>query len=141
MRYISHSPEETKNIAEKLVGSLGGGEVIAYEGGLGMGKTAFTAGLATGLGITAPVSSPTFTIMQSYQGRLTLYHFDMYRITDEDSLYSTGFFDFVGQPDSITAIEWSENIRDFLPLERIIVSIERGKEDNERIITIKKENQ
>lgn len=141
MRYLSHSPADTANIAKMLAESLTGGEVIALEGGLGMGKTAFVAGLATGLDITSSVSSPTFNIMQCHQGRLTLYHFDVYRITDEESLYSTGFFDFVGQPGSVTAIEWSENIASFLPEDCILVTIERGGDDNERIITIKKDNQ
>ncbi len=102
-------------------------------GGLGAGKTAFTRGLAAGLGIGDGVSSPTFALVHEYEGRCMLYHFDMYRINTYDDLYSTGFFDYEGC--GVMAIEWSENIEPFLPESRINVTISRLSE-NEREITI-----
>ena len=87
----SRSPAQTELIGEKLAAQLSGGEVIALYGGLGMGKTNFVRGLARGLGVEEGVSSPTFALVNEYHGRLTLYHFDMYRVTTWEDLYSTGF--------------------------------------------------
>ena len=92
---ISNSPAQTEEYAARLGSVLTGGETIAYFGGLGMGKTRFTAGLARGMGISADVSSPTFSLVHEYRGAKTLYHFDMYRITTFDDLCSTGFFDYL----------------------------------------------
>lgn len=102
-------------------------------GGLGAGKTAFTRGLAKGLEAGDDVSSPTFALVHEYSGKYPVYHFDMYRIGSFDDLYSTGFFDYEGS--GIMVIEWSENIVDFLPEERIEVHIDYLSE-NEREITI-----
>ena len=133
-RYNTNSPEETEALAARLASKLKGTEVIAMFGGLGAGKTAFTRGLAAGLGINDGVSSPTFALVHEYSGKFTLYHFDMYRIKTWDDLYSTGFFDY--QDGGILMIEWSENIVDFLPEDRIEIYI-RVTGENSREIEIK----
>ena len=131
---ISNSPEQTELFAQKLGKVLSGGEIIAYYGGLGMGKTRFTAGLAKGMGITEDVSSPTFSLVHEYHGNKTLYNFDMYRITTFDDLCSTGFFDYLDWG-GILAVEWSENIENALPLDNLIkVEILRGETDDQRIL-------
>ena len=135
-RYETFSEEETLALAIRIGKSLLSGNVVAFFGGMGMGKTLFTRGLAEGIGIPpAQVSSPTFAIVNRYEGGgKTLLHFDMYRITDEESLYLTGYFDLAG--DEILAIEWSENITDFLPKNAVRVTIAQGDDENTRIITI-----
>lgn len=133
--FYSHSEEETEALGEALGKRLRPGDVVAFTGGLGMGKTCFTRGLAKGLGLTAPVYSPTFSLVNEYRGPLPLYHFDMYRIADLDDLYSTGFFDYLDTP-SVLAVEWSENIADALPEHTITVSFSRTGDDS-REITVK----
>lgn len=133
--YITHSPQETQALAQRLGECLSGGEVIAFTGGMGAGKTAFTRGLAIGLGAGDVASSPTFAIVNEYVGRLTLEHFDMYRVENWDDLYSTGFFDYL-DTDRVLAIEWSENIEAALPAGAIRVDIRPGKRENQREITI-----
>ena len=135
MVYISHSVEETEAIGAQLGQTLSAGTVLAYIGDLGMGKTAFTHGLAKGLGIDAPVSSPTFALVNEYPGpEFSLCHFDMYRINSFDELYSTGFFDYLDRGD-ILAVEWSENIEGALPPETITVTFDITGETS-RIITV-----
>ena len=136
---ISHSPGGTAALAEKVAAALLPGDVVAYRGGLGAGKTTFTAALAGGLGITAPVSSPTFALVNVYEGEtVTLCHFDMYRITGFEDLYSTGFFDYLdGQ--NILAVEWSENLPDdVLPEGTLVITFSReeGAEDDIRRICL-----
>ena len=122
-KYITSSPEETEKLGFKLGKKLCGGEVIAYRGGLGMGKTCFTRGLAAGLGYKGEVTSPTFALINEYLGgRIPLYHFDMYRISGWDDLYSTGFFEYL-EHGGVIAAEWSENIENALPENTITVSI------------------
>ena len=133
--FTSCSPAETQALAERLAAQLAGGEVIAFTGGMGAGKTAFTRGLAIGLGAGDVASSPTFALVNEYHGRLVLDHFDMYRIETWEDLYSTGFFDYL-DTDRVLAIEWSENIEGALPEERIHVDIQRGQTENQRLITI-----
>lgn len=134
-KYCTTSPEETEAIGEKLGASLTGTEVIAFVGGLGMGKTAFTRGLARGLGSNDEVSSPTFALVHQYGGgRAELYHFDMYRVSGWEDLYSTGFFDYLDT--GVLAIEWSENIEEALPDSTIRVTISRGEGDEDRTIYI-----
>ncbi len=134
VQVISNSPSQTEEFARKLGAVLTGGETIAYFGGLGMGKTRFTAGLAEGMGITAVVSSPTFSLVHEYRGGKTLYHFDMYRITTFEDLCSTGFFDYLDWG-GVLAVEWSENIEAALPEEKLIkIEILRGDNDNSRIL-------
>ncbi len=132
-QFITHSPEETSALAQRLAQDLRGGEVIAFTGGMGAGKTAFTRGLAIGLGAGDVASSPTF--VNEYTGRLTVEHFDMYRVDSWDDLYSTGFFDYLGT-DCVLVIEWSENVAGALPEDVIAVDIRPGEGDNDRIITI-----
>lgn len=129
----SQSPEETENIGKRFSKRLHGTEIIALYGDLGAGKTCFVRGLCCGLQIDDNVSSPTFAIINEYNGIFNVYHFDMYRITGEENLYSTGFFDYLD--DGIIVTEWSENIEDFLPQGTIKVFIEYGKNENERDLT------
>ena len=133
-RIMSNSPAETEKIGEKLAQSLKGTEVIALFGGLGMGKTAFTRGLCRGLGIDDGVSSPTFALVNEYSGKFNIYHFDMYRVTTWDDLYSTGFFDYVDT--GVLVIEWSENIEGALPDNALKITISRGENDDQRIFEI-----
>lgn len=129
------SAAETENLAEKMAERLSGGEVIALFGGMGMGKTAFTRGLARGLGIQDGVSSPTFALIHEYNGRLNVYHFDMFRVTSWDDLYSTGFFDYL-ENGGVLVIEWSENIEAALPQGAIRIEIRQGLNEDERIFHI-----
>ena len=127
------SPAETIAFAEQLGKQLHAGDVIAYFGGLGVGKTTFTRGLAKGMGLPDVVSSPTFAIVQEYHGDgLSLYHFDMYRISGWEDLYTTGFFDYLDQG-AILAVEWSEHIENALPDDTIRVQIEALGEHDRRI--------
>jgi len=148
MQYISHSPEETENIAAGLAVTLRGGDCVALYGGLGAGKTAFVRGLARGLGIEAPVSSPTYAIVNVYKQEarsdeilppasctLSLVHFDMYRVSTWADLESCGFFDYLDSG-AVLAVEWSESIASALPEEALRVTIERGKEENERVVEV-----
>ncbi len=128
--------EETIEYAKKLGSSLKGGEIIAYFGGLGMGKTTFTSGLCEGYGINAEVSSPTFALVNEYgNGSKKIYHFDMYRISGFEDLCSTGFFDYL-DTNAVLAIEWSENIENALPENYIRLEIERGDSDESRIFKL-----
>ena len=121
-RYLSHSTEQTEQIAAEFASTLKSGDVIAYRGPMGAGKTAFTRGLCRGLGLSDHVSSPTFALVNEYSGRLTVEHFDMYRVESWDDLYSTGFFDYL-DTDGILAIEWSENISGILPDNHITITL------------------
>ena len=131
--FITNSKEETIALAEKLATKLNNHDIIFYVGGLGMGKTAFTQGLCNGLGIDADVTSPTFAIVNEYYGRpLSVFHFDMYRIENEDQLYNIGFYDYLDY-DGVLAIEWSENIADFFGDNNITVTFEKLDETVRRI--------
>lgn len=114
--------EKTAAVAAQLAAQMRGGEVIAFFGDLGSGKTAFTTAFAAALGCPETVTSPTFVIMNRYRGRLTVNHFDMYRIHDLDSLFSIGYFDVAGQNDSVTLIEWCENVIDFISPPDIVIN-------------------
>ena len=123
MQITTHSADETQALGKKLAESLRPGDVIAYFGDLGAGKTAFTRGIAEGLGVSEQVTSPTYTIVNEYlSGRLPLFHFDMYRISGEDELYAMGFYDYADRP-GICLVEWSENIEEFLPEQYLRVEI------------------
>ena len=130
----SNNPEETAALAHKIAGLLKGSEIIAFFGGLGMGKTTFTRSLAEALGSEDDVSSPTFAIVNEYSGKYKIYHFDMYRITSWEDLYSTGFFDYIET--GVLVIEWSENIENALPEGFIRVEIKPGEGEKERIFEI-----
>ena len=120
----------------ELAGRLAPGDVVAFTGDLGAGKTAFTRGLARGLGIGARVTSPTFTIVNEYEGgRLPLFHFDMYRLGAADELFDIGWEDYLGRG-GVCAVEWSENVDEALEGTPIRVDIRRGAGDDQRIITI-----
>lgn len=133
--YISNSTHQTEGFASKIAKYLKGGSVVAFFGGLGMGKTAFTRGLAKGMGIDCNVSSPTFAIVNDYGGNPPLVHFDMYKVKSWEDLYSSGFFDYLDMG-AVLAVEWSENIENALPENTVIVTIEKGEGENSRIITI-----
>lgn len=133
--YLSHSPEETEDLGETLGKQLKPGSIVAYRGGLGMGKTAFTRGLARGLGCTGRVTSPTFTIVNEYRGTIPLFHFDMYRLDSSDALYDIGWEDYLTRG-GVCAVEWSENIADALPAHVITVTLSRGAVETDRIITV-----
>lgn len=132
----TNSPYETETLGKKIGQNLRGDEVIALYGGLGMGKTAFVRGLAAGLGVDQnEVSSPTFAIVHEHEGRVMLYHFDMYRVESWDDLYSTGFFDYIGN--GVIVTEWSENIDGALPEDKITIEISAPKHDDTRIFNIR----
>lgn len=135
MRIITHSPQETIDTAEKIGGLLKKGDIIAYRGNLGAGKTTFTRGLAIGLGLGDNVTSPTFALVNEYCGdKLNLYHFDMYRIETEGDLESSGFYDY-DFDNNIAVIEWSENITEFLPKNTIYITINAVGDTDREIIT------
>ena len=136
MEYLSHSPAETESIGETLGAQLRPGTVLAYRGDLGMGKTAFTRGLARGLGCAGRVTSPTFTIVNEYEGRIPLFHFDMYRLHDSDDLFDIGWEDYL-ERGGVCAVEWSERIDDALPEDTLFVTIARHPESESwRVITV-----
>ena len=133
MEFITHSPEETEKVGQALAQVLTPGTVIAYEGDLGAGKTAFTRGLAKGLGAAEQVTSPTYTIVNEYlSGRLPLFHFDMYRLASAEDLWDIGWEDYLDRG-GVCAVEWSENVADALE-GAISVTIEKTGEESRRII-------
>ena len=133
--FRSKNLQDTEHLGEKIASLLRGCEVIAFFGGLGMGKTTLTRAIANALGTTSDVSSPTFAIVNEYKAKYNIYHFDMYRITSWEDLYSTGFFDYLNE-DSVLFIEWSENIENALPEDTVWVEIAQGKKENDRVITV-----
>ena len=136
MQYITHSPEETRALGRTLAQALQGGAVVAFTGDLGAGKTAFVSGMAEGLGIEERVTSPTFTIVNEYEGgRLPLFHFDMYRLGSADELFHIGWEDYLARG-GVCAVEWSENVDEALEEDTIRVDIRRGDTDQQRRISI-----
>ena len=136
MERLSHSVEETERFGEQLAASLPPGSVVAYTGALGMGKTAFTRGLAKGLGCRGRVTSPTFTVVNEYDGKIPLFHFDMYRLGSSDELFDIGWEDYLDRG-GVCAVEWSEQVAEAMPPETVYVTISRRPEDDRaRIITI-----
>lgn len=134
MTFVTHSPAETERLGEKLAEKLTPGAVLAYRGELGAGKTAFTRGLARGLGYTDPVTSPTYTIVNEYLGgRLPLFHFDMYRLSSAEDLWDIGWEDYLNRG-GVCAVEWSENVAEALP-DAITITI-RKVDDTTRQITV-----
>ena len=132
MEFITNSPAETEKLGAALGAILSPGTILAYEGDLGAGKTAFTRGLARGLGCTDMVTSPTYTIVNEYlSGRLPLFHFDMYRLASADDLWDIGWEDYLDR-NGICAVEWSENVREALE-NAIIVRIEKRSGESRRI--------
>ena len=132
MEFITTSPQETEKVGERLGKVLRPGAVIAYRGDLGAGKTAFTRGLARGLGATEAVTSPTYTIVNEYlSGRMPLFHFDMYRLTSADDLFDIGWEDYL-ERGGVCAVEWSENVAEALE-DPITVTLEKTGEETRRI--------
>lgn len=132
--YYSYNYEQTQALGARLSALLHRGDVVALFGGLGAGKTAFVRGMAKGMGLDCSVSSPTFAIVNVYEGSPKLCHFDMYRIDGWDDLCTTGYFEYLDD-DAVLAIEWSENIESVLPEGAVFVTIEKGENESERIIT------
>ena len=135
MEYISNSEAETEAFGERLAAALSPGAVVAYRGGLGMGKTAFTRGLSRGLVCAGRVTSPTFTIVNEYDGATPLFHFDMYRLGSSDELFDIGWEDYLTRG-GVCAVEWSERVDDAMPADTLWVDIARGTDESDRIITI-----
>ena len=134
MQYLTHSPEQTQELGEQFAQFLEPGDVIAFRGDLGAGKTAFTRGIARGLGIEDLVTSPTFTIVNEYlNGKMPLFHFDMYRLASSDDLFDIGWEDYLLRG-GVCAVEWSENVDDALE-DAILITI-RYLGEHDREITI-----
>ena len=132
MEFLTNSPEETEAVGKRLGQSLKPGAVITYQGDLGAGKTAFTRGVALGLGAKEQVTSPTYTIVNEYlSGKYPLFHFDMYRLASSDDLFDIGWEDYLDRG-GICAVEWSENVADAME-NAIVVTIEKLGDDARRI--------
>ena len=132
MQYFTNSAEETERLGQRLGETLRGGEVVAYLGELGAGKTAFTRGLARGLGISMRVTSPTYTIVNEYTGgKLPLFHFDMYRLGSEEELFDIGWEDYLARG-GVCAVEWSENVSGAME-DAITVRIEKTSDEGRKI--------
>ena len=135
MIVVTNSEEETKHEGEKLGRKLSSGTVVALRGELGSGKTVFVSGMATGLGISSHVSSPTFTIVNEYDGEPPLFHFDLYRIENEKELFDIGWDDYMGR-DGVCVVEWSENAAGAFPPDSIKVEFENLGGNTRRIAII-----
>lgn len=134
-KYYSSSEKETAVIAAEICSSIKPGTVVAFSGGMGMGKTAFVRGALKAFNNDSFVCSPTFALVHDYGGDPHIYHFDMYRITDTEDLYATGYYDYLTD-NSILFIEWSENIREALPAQTVYIDFEKGENEDDRIITV-----
>lgn len=136
MQITSNSVEETERLGSALAARLPAGAIVAFTGDLGAGKTAFVRGMALGLGITERVTSPTFTIVNEYEGgSRPLFHFDLYRLRNADELFDIGWEDYLARG-GISAVEWSERAAEAME-DCVRVDISRGEHEGQRIITIK----
>ena len=136
MEFVTHSREETERLGARLADALTEGRVVAFTGDLGAGKTAFVSGMAGALGVEERVTSPTFTIVNEYEGgRLPLFHFDMYRLDSADELFHIGWEDYLARG-GVCAVEWSENVEEAIESDAVRVSIVRGDGDDDLVITI-----
>ena len=136
MEFVTQSREETEALGARLAEALAEGRVVAFTGDLGAGKTAFVSGMARALGVEERVTSPTFTVVNEYEGgRLPLFHFDMYRLDSADELFHIGWEDYLSRG-GVCAVEWSENVAEAIEDGAVRVSIVRGDGDNDRIIAI-----
>ena len=136
MEYLTKSEAETEALGARLAEQLEPGGVVAFTGDLGAGKTAFTRGLARGLGITERVTSPTFTVVNEYEGgRLPLFHFDMYRLGSSEELFGIGWEDYLARG-GVCAVEWSENVEDALEEDAVRVDIRRGDGEDWRVLAL-----
>lgn len=135
LKLITESAEETSKIGEQLGRLVNKGNIICLSGDLGAGKTAFTKGIAKGMGVEDYVTSPTYTIINEYEGRLPLYHFDVYRLNDVEEMYELGYEEyFFG--DGVVVLEWADIVREIVPKERLWITILNTKGDNSREIII-----
>ena len=137
--YVSASPEETEAVAAELAKEVLAGSIYTLSGDLGAGKTVFAKGFAKGLGISSPVTSPTFTLVNEYhEGRLPLFHFDVYRLGEAEELYDTGFFDYLSRG-GVCLIEWAERVEEIIPKPYFSIVIEKDLSRGEdfRSITLK----
>ena len=135
-RFITNSPEETEALGARLARALEPGAVVAFTGDLGAGKTAFVRGLARGLDVRDRVTSPTFTIVNEYEGgRLPLFHFDLYRLGSADELFDIGWEDYLARG-GVCAVEWSERMEELLEPGTIRVDLRRGEDEDRRVITV-----
>lgn len=133
LKYLTQSTEETSKIGEQLGKLVDIGNIICLSGDLGAGKTAFTKGLAKGLGVGDYVTSPTYTIINEYEGRLPLYHFDVYRLNDVEEMYELGYEEyFFG--DGVVVLEWADIVKEIIPKERLWITILNSKGDDSREI-------
>ncbi|CCQ94602.1 conserved hypothetical protein [[Clostridium] ultunense Esp] len=135
VRIVLKGLKETKEFGEKLGGLLEGGDLLSLTGDLGAGKTTLTKSIGVGLGVSDYITSPTFTLINEYKGRVWLYHFDVYRLEDEEDLLDLGYEDYF-YSNGVTIVEWGDKIEEILPANRININIEKGKELDERIITL-----
>ena len=135
-RFITNGPEETEALGARLARALEPGAVVAFTGDLGAGKTAFVRGLARGLGVQDRVTSPTFTVVNEYEGgRLPLFHFDLYRLGSADELFDIGWEDYLARG-GVCAVEWSERMEELLEPGTIRVDLRRGEDEDRRVITV-----
>jgi tRNA threonylcarbamoyladenosine biosynthesis protein TsaE len=131
--FLSHSVQETFDLGRRIGKAAPGGSVIAYRGGLGAGKTTLSKGIAAGLGVQGEVTSPTYTIVSEYPGRLTLYHIDAYRLGGESDFFETGGFELLGEPGSLCLVEWSERIPDAFDSDAARISIQVQPDGTRRL--------
>ena len=135
-RFITNTPEETEALGARLARALEPGAVVAFTGDLGAGKTAFVRGLARGLGVQDRVTSPTFTVVNEYEGgRLPLFHFDLYRLGCADELFDIGWEDYLARG-GVCAVEWSERMEELLEPGTVRVDLRRGEDEDRRVITV-----
>lgn len=135
---ITHSEADTIDLGKSFAQNLKKGSLLALYGDLGTGKTQFIKGICTGLGVQEDVTSPTFTLMNIYDGREKIFHFDFYRLSSDSQIFDLGIDDFIFS-DGICLIEWAEKAERFLPVNRIDVRFDYGEDENDRIIKIGKE--
>lgn len=135
LEHVTNNAEDTKALGMKIGSIAKPGLIVTLNGDLGVGKTVLARGIARGLGICEPITSPTFTILHQYNGRLPLYHFDMYRLVDEDEIYELGFEEFI-YGDGVAVIEWPENMGALHPEEYVEINIARADGDDMRIMDI-----
>jgi tRNA threonylcarbamoyladenosine biosynthesis protein TsaE len=136
LRYVTHSPKDTRSLGEKLGKLLRPGDVLVLRGEMGTGKSELTRGIAKGLQVDGTIASPTFTILQAYDtGKLPLYHFDWYRVDDPEELYDIGADEYLSG-DGVSVVEWPERAPDILPEAYLQISLAYGAGENERVIEI-----
>lgn len=140
VKIVLRGLKNTEEFGEKLGSLLQGGDILSLNGDLGAGKTTLTKSIGKGLGVEDYITSPTFALINEYEGRFRVYHFDVYRLDDVESLYDLGFEDYF-YSDGVTIVEWGDRIKEFLPDNTINIEIEKGEDLEERILTISGEGE